>query len=126
LFEKTFIEQNDKQLASVLQNQKNSLLIESKLNDLKLEFNETKQELRESKQESQESKQELKELKKEMQESKQELKEIKEEMRLIREAIIDVLPNKLMDAFNIMNERFSVFNYSSDILETQNSDSNSD
>jgi chromosome segregation ATPase len=147
LFEKTLIQLNDKQLASVLQNEKNSLLIESKLNDLKLQFNETKQELQESKQESQElkqelkelkkeiqepklelkeSKQELKELKKEIQESKQELKEIKEEMRLMREAIIDVLPNKLMDAFKIMNERFSVFNYSSDSLETPLETLNSD
>ncbi len=91
LFEKTLIQLNDNQLASVLQNQNNSLLIESKLNDLKLEFNETKQELRESR--------------RELEESKQELKEIKEEMHLICEAITDVLPNKLMDAFKIMNQR---------------------
>ena len=43
----------------------------------------------------------------EFNEIKREMREIKEEIHLLREAITDVLPNKLIDAFKLMTDHYS-------------------
>jgi hypothetical protein len=62
------------------------------------------------------------EMKQDLDELKQELREIKDEMRLMREAITDVLPNKLIEAFKTSNDRYSFMGSDLEIVDSQNED----
>ncbi len=61
-------------------------------------------------------------MKQDLDELKQELREIKDEMRLMREAITDVLPNKLIEAFKTSNDRYSFMGSDLEIVDSQNED----
>jgi predicted nucleic acid-binding Zn-ribbon protein len=62
------------------------------------------------------------EMKQDLDELKQELKEIKDEIRLMCEAITDVLPNKLIEAFQNSNDRYSFMSSDLEVVDFQNKD----
>jgi hypothetical protein len=62
------------------------------------------------------------EMKQDFDELKQELKEIKDEIRLMCEAITDVLPNKLIEAFQNSNDRYSFMSSDLEVVDFQNKD----